>query len=531
MNILTTRPFIICLEQHKISREQIEKIDLLIEKIDLFKSNAANKLSLPLNLSDILILSAKIYEKTDLKLRKDAAVILFSAICNNKAILQEYNSSTLEKSQSVIKRILQEFVNQDDSEYKLEIKNFEFRVVNSNNKAQDSYPITDIDQFANLCHQMDKICHELNNNETGNYELLKDIEEKINKVELSSLISFFKYNSDILAQLIGAKRLQDIKKLYSIKKEELERLKKNAFLNKKDVKNFYFMNIQTPLEKIMKRLDHIATLPQMFQKIKNMIDDEKSSVRDIAEAMEQDPAYASGAIRKIKNNIIIMSKSIIYNPGGRKINDFADALLSVGIDVLYGIIHLIPVFDHSRSQKFNLSRLWIHSFKTALATKYLALKYNCDEPISFTLGTIHDIGKIFLMQSLPEEYTKVVERINNEIKINHELKESVENSGLISPYIRVFEKEVIGLDHSEVGKLICDTWNFYPRYGDIIGNHHSPNINDKLAFLLYLADMTDIAADFDCSCPPWVNGDWKEDLERYMGQNLIMIKKWIDVFE
>ena len=526
---ILNKPFTICFNQQKITTDQLGKLDNLLKNIELGKINNKEKLQIPINLSDIIILTTRIHERAEVKLRKDASIIICSAICKDESIFSNYNPSTLDKSQCVISRIFEEFINYDIQEYKLEIFRKKIRVIASEKRVTDFQPISDIDLFIMLCNEMESLCNDISANKSKNYQLLTNIEECINKYQLETLTEFFDENAGMLKELLEEKRLADIKKLYLKKQKELERLKYNTFIIKNQIKKIYFLTPQSPLQKIIENVKHISTLPQIYQKLKNMIDDEQSSIKDIAQTMEQDPAYASEALRKIKENIIIMSKSIIFNPGGRKINDFTDALLMVGIDVLYGIIHIIPVFNMSGRKQFNLSQLWIHSFKTAMGIKYLAKKYKCDEPISFTLGIIHDIGKIFLMQTLPDDYMKVIDRINSEIRVSKDAKISIEKAGLSAQFVRNIEKEVFEFDHAEIGKLICDEWNLYSRYGELIGSHHHPNLNDKLGFLLYLADMFDISAQFDFWVPDWISNDWKDDLEQYMGLNLIMIKKWTDV--
>lgn len=68
---------------------------------------------------------------------------------------------------------------------------------------------------------------------------------------------------------------------------------------------------------------------------------------------------------------------------------------------------------------------------------------------------MHDIGKLFLVQRAPEEYSRIVAK--------------VESKGLS---FNLAEAEVFPFDHSEVGQLIAEKWNFPVQLASAIRGHH-----------------------------------------------------------
>ena len=57
----------------------------------------------------------------------------------------------------------------------------------------------------------------------------------------------------------------------------------------------------------------------------------------------------------------------------------------------------------------------------------------------------------------------------------------------------VFEKLIAGVNHSEVGALIAEKWNFPEVIISVIRHHHEPDmaptVTKKLTSIVYLADM------------------------------------------
>ena len=75
----------------------------------------------------------------------------------------------------------------------------------------------------------------------------------------------------------------------------------------------------------------------------------------------------------------------------------------------------------------------------------------------FIGGLLHDIGKLALFQHDDARYMKVIELIENEGITDIEA-----------------EKQVFGVDHTEVGGEIAKAWQLPSTLHDIIRYHHSP---------------------------------------------------------
>ena len=112
---------------------------------------------------------------------------------------------------------------------------------------------------------------------------------------------------------------------------------------------------------------------------------------------------------------------------------------------------------------------------SALMAQDLAEKRNLNNiSLIFTSALLKDIGKVIL---------------NTYVKDSFEIiNKAVQSKGIT--FIDA-EKEVIGIDHAELGARVAEQWNFSPVMVNIIRNHHHPENAlpaDLSIPIVYMAD-------------------------------------------
>jgi HD-like signal output (HDOD) protein len=75
----------------------------------------------------------------------------------------------------------------------------------------------------------------------------------------------------------------------------------------------------------------------------------------------------------------------------------------------------------------------------------------------FTAGIIHDIGRLVIYKKVPETARKMILRC----KADRE------------PLCLV-EKDVIGVNHSDIGRKLAQLWNLPPSLEEVLAYHHIP---------------------------------------------------------
>jgi len=126
-------------------------------------------------------------------------------------------------------------------------------------------------------------------------------------------------------------------------------------------------------------------------------------------------------------------------------------------------------------------KLWRLSVATALAADQLASLSPVEIPReAFTVGLLNDIGRILLTRHLNEETVSLLERAV--IK------------GDQSPLAA--EREILSVDHAELGALIADHWGLPALIADSIRFHHTPMdaTNPIVRTLCHVITVADAAA-------------------------------------
>jgi len=145
----------------------------------------------------------------------------------------------------------------------------------------------------------------------------------------------------------------------------------------------------------------IFVLSDSFLRIKDLIDDESSTIDDIADIIVLDPAL-SATVLKLANS------SFFNYPG--KIDTISKAVLVLGITEVYNLVIAYFTMDAFKSidaDKEYLDNYWERSVDCALSIKYLATKLGIKNAERiFILGLLHNVGELVVKQISPE---KVIE--------------------------------------------------------------------------------------------------------------------------
>jgi len=151
------------------------------------------------------------------------------------------------------------------------------------------------------------------------------------------------------------------------------------------------------VEKYVEQISELFVLSDSFLRIKELIDDEASTIDDISEVILLDPALAS--------TILKLANSSFFNYPG-KIDTISKAVLVLGITEVYNLVIAYFTTEAFKSIDANaeyLDRFWLKSVDCALLIKYLgtSLRVPNSERL-FILGLLHNLGELIVQQVSPE---------------------------------------------------------------------------------------------------------------------------------
>lgn len=142
-----------------------------------------------------------------------------------------------------------------------------------------------------------------------------------------------------------------------------------------------------------KQANEIFVLSDSFIRIKELIDDESSTIDDIADVILLDPALA-GTILKLANS------SFFNYPG--KIDTVSKAVLVLGITEVYNLVIAFftsKAFNKLTAEQDYLDDFWCKSVDCALIIKFIGVKLGIPNAERlFILGLLYNLGELVVQQ-------------------------------------------------------------------------------------------------------------------------------------
>jgi len=208
------------------------------------------------------------------------------------------------------------------------------------------------------------------------------------------------------------------------------------------------------LQKVVDRLKDIPTLPQVVQKIVEIVDSPHTSASDLNKAISHDQALSAKVLKLVNSAFYGFPK---------KIETLTQAIIILGFNTVRSLALSISMLDFFSSREsehqLNYTEYWKHSIATSIMARAIAKKtFPQMAEEAFVSGLLHDIGILIFDQFLPKEYRQVYIRMKNEQ----------------IPLYKA-EKLTLKITHSDAGRMLAIKWNLPDPLLYSISFHHNPN--------------------------------------------------------
>jgi HD-like signal output (HDOD) protein len=223
-------------------------------------------------------------------------------------------------------------------------------------------------------------------------------------------------------------------------------------------------------EALLKGWVELSSLPFIYIKINNAVNNPLSSTKDISDIISSDPSLTTRLLRLVN--------SAFYGFPS-KIDTVSRALLAVGTNQIRDLAlatSVLRLFKGIPEDLVSMDSLWRHSVACGVAAKILAtgIQRGANVERFFTAGIIHDIGRFAIYKMMPYAAQEMILRC----------KANMEPLCLV-------EKEVIGFDHADLGRALAQLWNLPASLEDMIAYHHFPweaRLSPVETCVLHMAD-------------------------------------------
>ncbi len=234
------------------------------------------------------------------------------------------------------------------------------------------------------------------------------------------------------------------------------------------------------IEEIKRLTQHVISLPpapMVLAKLLQIIDKPDVSLFEIERLISTDQALTAKLL-KLTNSA--------YYGFTNKITTVQHAITLLGMDAVTNLALSLSVSTQFNNQDyydaFDRTAFWGHSLKVALIAQMLCKDiYPKAVNEIFTIGILHDVGKLLIHEYFHDRYLEI-----------EELQLTKKYPSLVAEKLR------ITIDHTQIGWWLCDSWNFPASIIMGIAFHHSPledtyeyNYSAIIHFADYLCNLTE----------------------------------------
>lgn len=222
------------------------------------------------------------------------------------------------------------------------------------------------------------------------------------------------------------------------------------------------------LEHLIEQLGSLPSLPMVITHALQVVEGEDQSVESLARVLEADHALTA--------RLLHIASSAFYG-ASEEIHTIQDAIFVIGFDAVRSLAVSTAVVTGVwvDDELFEAARFWEHSLSCGLFAEAIAKKLGHSKPeVAFTLGVLHDIGRVVMLQIVPEHYREVITVTKTK-----------------RAYLWKVERQVLGFHHGELGARLAEKWQLPPAYSEAVRYHHEPekaHIENELAYILSLSD-------------------------------------------
>lgn len=203
---------------------------------------------------------------------------------------------------------------------------------------------------------------------------------------------------------------------------------------------------------LVKANESLFSLPDIYLRLKAVLDDPNSSIVDMIAVIRQDPGMTARLLRMV--NSAFFGQPVKIETVDRAVNllgtqQIHDLALSTSVTEVFSKVH---------NRVINMEKYWYASVRCGVTSRLIA--YRCkilDSERLFVAGLLQDIGHLIMYTALPDEMTAILQQANNDIA-----------------RVASLEQEQLGFDFTDVGAEMMHAWNFPDSLIEITAFHMEP---------------------------------------------------------
>nr|WP_321259869.1 HDOD domain-containing protein [uncultured Pseudodesulfovibrio sp.] len=233
------------------------------------------------------------------------------------------------------------------------------------------------------------------------------------------------------------------------------------------LEDIYIKGMGTP-ETLVRHETELTSFPDIFFRIKEVLEDDSASADRIATVVSTDMSLAAKLLKLVNSPLYGFPQTI---------DSISRAVALVGAKELSTLalgISAINYFKDIPPELMDMETFWRHSISCGIFAKILAGTQTGLSPERFFIGgLLHDVGRLIMFKKLPYASTEA-------------MLFARENSIPLTEA----EMSVMGFIHTDVSTPLLEAWKFPEGLSNMINYHHKPmeSPNPLEPAIIHIAD-------------------------------------------
>lgn len=232
------------------------------------------------------------------------------------------------------------------------------------------------------------------------------------------------------------------------------------------------------------KVKSLPPVPSAALKLVNLLDQQFAGNDEVVQVLKCDNILTAKLLRACNSPYFGLAEPVssvdqaVFLLGHQQI-------LHIVLTLAFGSTMVVPLSGYA----VEANELWRHALITATAGEIIANEIpdlNAEPAVAFTIGLLHDIGKLVMGQALtPDQQSEIRQRVE------------------LEKFSRIeAEKAVLGTDHCEVGACLLQDWHLPDDIVEAVAHHHQP-VHEPRPRLSVVTHLANCLAHLAGSAPGW----------------------------
>ena len=229
------------------------------------------------------------------------------------------------------------------------------------------------------------------------------------------------------------------------------------------------------LVNVISEIESLPSLPSLYQEVVEEVNSPDGSLARVGDIISNDVGMSAKLLQLVNSSFFGLST---------RVSSAVRAVNLLGLETVKTLILTIKIFsqfDRAGLPCYSISGLLDHSISTGMLARSIATQEHLGQnqiDEAFMAGMLHDVGKLILLDKLPERCLEISDACNSSAC---QLWEA--------------EQKVLGTTHAQIGAYLMGIWGLSESIVEAIAFHHCPgkcsNISFGILSIIHLADSAE----------------------------------------